>query len=164
MCLRCCAPIVMRLPSLGHRRFCVAGLARGHPDSGGAAIMGVPLHHLVLSLSGCLGRRTPTRAPRGEARGHRSVSAQNCLLMCPLLFLPLDWSSVWCVLARWWTGPPIAFALLWVHSCRVSFGRASLWTCGSLQGTQRDCEVVCVAIAVVGPTMVTPEDLRGLVG
>ena len=59
---------------------------------------------------------------------------------------------------------PIVFALLSVHSCRVSFGRATLWTCGSLKGTQRDCEVVCVAIAVVGLTMVTPEDLRGLVG
>ena len=86
MCLRCCAPIVMPLPTLGHRRFCVAGLARGHPDSGGAATMGVPLPHLVLPLSGCLSRRTPTRATRGEARGHRSVLAQNPLLMHPLLF------------------------------------------------------------------------------
>ena len=98
-------PIVVPLPSLGHRQFCVAGLARGHPDSGEAAIMGVPLPHLVLPLSGCLGRRTPTRATRGEARGHWSVLAQNPLLMHPLLFLPLDFSSVWCDLARWWTGP-----------------------------------------------------------
>ena len=61
--------------------------------------------HLVLPLSGCLSRHTPTRATRGEARGHRSVLAQNSLLMYPTLFLPLDWSSVWCVLAIWWTGP-----------------------------------------------------------
>ena len=79
-------PIVVPSPSLGHRRFCVAGLARGLPDRGGAAIMGVPLHHLVLPLSGCVSRRTPTRATRGEARGHRSVLAQNSLLMYPLLF------------------------------------------------------------------------------
>jgi len=91
-------------PSLGHRRFFAVGLARGHPDSGEAAIMGVPSPHLVLPLSGCLSRHTPTRATRGEARGHRSVLAQNSLLMYPLLFLPLDWSSARCVLARWWTG------------------------------------------------------------
>ena len=48
--------------------------------------MGVPLPHLVLPLSGCLSRRTPTRATRGEARGHRSVLAQNSLLMHLLLF------------------------------------------------------------------------------
>ena len=41
-------PIVVPLPSLGHRRFCVASSARGHPDSGGATIMGVPLPHLVF--------------------------------------------------------------------------------------------------------------------
>ena len=73
--------------------------------SGGAAIMGVPLPHLLLPLSGCLSRRTPTRAIRGEARGHRSALAQNPLLMYPSSFLPLDLSSVWCVLARWWTDP-----------------------------------------------------------
>ena len=27
-----------------------------------------------------------------------------CLTSC-CFFLPLDWSSVWCVLALWWTGP-----------------------------------------------------------
>ena len=83
MCLRCCAPIVMPLPSLGHRRCCVAGLARGHPDSGEAAIMGVPLPHLVLPLSGYLSRHTPTRATLGGAREHRSVLAQNPLSMHP---------------------------------------------------------------------------------
>ena len=67
--------------------------------------MGVPLPHLVLPLSGCLSRRTPTRATRGEARGHRSALAQNPLLMYPFFFLPLDLSSAWCVLAIWWTGP-----------------------------------------------------------
>ena len=100
-------PIVTLLPSVGHRRFCVAGLARGPPDSGGAAIMGVHLPHLVLPLwgGGCLSKRTPTRATRGEARGHTSAFAQNPLLMYPFLFLYLDLSSVWCVLARWWNGP-----------------------------------------------------------
>ena len=42
------APIVVPLPSLGHRKIWTAGLARGHPDSGEAAVMGVPLPHLVL--------------------------------------------------------------------------------------------------------------------
>ena len=80
------APIVVSLPSLGHRKFCVAGLARGHPDSGEAAIMGVPLPHLVLPLAGCLSRHTPARATRGEARGHRSALAQDPLRMYPLPF------------------------------------------------------------------------------
>ena len=86
MMIQTAHPIVVPSPSLGHRRFCVAGLANGHPDSGEAAIMGVPLPHLVLPLSGCLSRRTPTRATRDDARGHRSALAQNSLLMCPLLF------------------------------------------------------------------------------
>ena len=47
--------------------------------------------HLVLPLSGCLSRRTPTRATRGEARGHRSVLAQNSLLMHPPPF-PVLWT------------------------------------------------------------------------
>ena len=81
-------PIIMPLPSLDHRKFWVAGLARGHPDSGGAAIMGVPLPHLVLP------------------------------------FLSLDLSSIWCVLATWWIGTNV-FALLWLHSCLVSFDRVS---------------------------------------
>ena len=108
---------------------------------------------------------------------------------------------------------PIVLALLWVHSCRVSFDRASLWTCGLLKGTQRDCfdcvcvlfvhrlavwvsvgvghvhtvamwefgaqhlsmvsrpslghngpARLCVAIAVVGPTLVTPDGRGGLGG
>ena len=158
---------------------------------------------------------TPTRATRGEARGHRSVLAQNPLLMYPLLFLYLDWSSAWCVLAKRWTGPNV-FALLWVHSCRVSPDGVPLCACGSPKGTQRDCvgcvcvcvcvrsflasrcgcrpasglptpsrcrdlmlsrcqwcrdllvhndpATLCVAIVVVRPTMVTPEDPRGLGG
>ena len=73
--------------------------------------MGVPLPHLVLSLSGCLSRRTPTRATRGEARGHRSVLAQNPLLTHPFFFISLDLSSIWCVLATWWTDTNV-FALL----------------------------------------------------
>ena len=45
--------------------------------------------HLVLPLSGCLNRRTPTRATRGEARGHRSVLAHNLLLTYPPFFFSL---------------------------------------------------------------------------
>ena len=74
--------------------------------------MGVPLPHLVLPLSGCLSRHTPTRAKRGEARGHRSVLAQNSLLMYPLsFFFLLDLSSTWCVLVGWWIDTHV-FALL----------------------------------------------------
>ena len=72
------ASLVVPLPSVGHRQFGVAGLASGHHDSGGAAIMGPPLPHIVLP--------------------------QDSLLMYTLLFLSLDWSSIWCVLARWWAG------------------------------------------------------------
>ena len=44
---------------------------------------------------------------------------------------------------------PIVFALLCVHPCRVSLDRATVWTCGSLKGTQRDCVgcVCCLLIA-----------------
>ena len=104
--------------------------------------------HLVLPLSGCLSRHTPTRATRGEARGHRSALAQNPLLIYPLRFLPLGLSSVWCVVSRWWAGPHV-FALLWFHPCWVSFDRVTWWTCGSPKGTQRDCFgcVCCLCIA-----------------
>ena len=139
-------PIVVPLPSLVHRQFCVAGLARGHPDSGEAAIMGVPLPHLVLPLSGCLNRRTPTKATRSEARGHRSVLAQNPLLMHPLLFsfLGLVVGSV-CPreMVEW---SPMCLRCCGYTPCRGSFDRVTLWTCGSLKGTQRDdlgCVCVC---------------------
>ena len=56
-------------------------------------------------VSPCLTSCCLCRATRGEARGHRSGLAQNSLLMYPSFFLPLDWSSVCCVLALWWTGP-----------------------------------------------------------
>ena len=144
-----CPPNRNAVTSLDHQRFCDAGLVRGHIDSGGAVIMGVPLPHLVLPLSGCLSRRTPTRATRGEARGHRSVLSQSSLLMYPLLFPsfvllvglvcpPPDGGLV-----------PIVFALLWVHSCRVPVDRATLWTCGSPRGTQHDGpgSVCCLCIA-----------------
>ena len=110
--------------------------------------MGVPLPHLVLPLSGCLSRRSPTRATRGEARGHRSVLAQTPLFMHPSFFLSLDLSSIWCVSARWWTGPNV-FALLWAHSCMVSPGGVTLWACGSPMGTQHDGRgsVCCLCIA-----------------
>ena len=54
--------------------------------SGEAAIMGVPLPHLVLPLPGCLSRRTPTKAKRGDARGHKPALAQNPLLKHPFCF------------------------------------------------------------------------------
>ena len=65
----------------------------------------------------------------------------------PLLFLPLDWSSSGV------SSPdgglvPIVFALLWVHSCRVSFDRVSFWTCGSQKGTQHD-DPGCVCVLFV---------------
>ena len=202
------APVVVPSPSLDHRQFCVAGLARGHPDSGEAAIMGVPLPYLVLPLSGCLSRRTPTRATRGEARGHRSVLAQNPLLMYPFIFFL--WTG-----RRYGVSSPdgvlvtMVFALFWVHSCRVSLDGVPLCACGPPKGTRRDCvgcvcclsiasrcgcrpasgmstpsrcrgpgaqqalmvaqpswaqwfcEVVRVAIAAVGPAMVTPEGRGG---
>ena len=105
------APIVVPLPHWAIANVALLVWQGDTPDSGGAAIMGVPLPHLVLPLSGCLSRRTPARATRGEARGHRSVLARDSLLMYPLLFLYLDLSSVWCVLATWWTGPNV-FELL----------------------------------------------------
>ena len=131
--------------------------------------MGVPLPHLVLPLSECLSRRTPTRATRGEARGHRSVLAQNSLLMYPLLFLSLDLSSICCVLAIWWAGTHV-FALLWLHSCLVSFDGVTLWTCGSPKGTQHDgpgC-ACCLCIASrcgcrPASGMSTPSRCRALV-
>ena len=52
---------------------------------------------------------------------------------------------------------PNVFVFLRVHSCLVSLDCVTLWTCKSLKGTQRDCESVYVAIAVVGLTMVTPQ-------
>ena len=43
----------------------------------------VPLPHLVLPLSGCLSRRNPAMATRGEVRRHKSVVAQNHLFIHP---------------------------------------------------------------------------------
>ena len=45
---------------------------------------------------------------------------------------------------------PIVFALLWVHPCRASADRATLWTCGSPKGTQHDGpgSVCCLYIAL----------------
>ena len=61
----------------------------------------------------------------------------------------MDLSSVWCVLARWWTGPHCLCAAVGT-SCLVSFDRATLWTCGSLKGTQRDC-FGCVCVVCTSP-------------
>ena len=169
--------------------------------------------HLVLPLSGCLSRRTPTRATRGEAKGHRSVFAQNSLLMCPpSFFLPLDFSSVWCDIARWWTSPHCLCAAVGTFLSGVVRSRCfvDMWTaeghtarllglcvcvvCSSPRGVgvdrrracphRRDVGALmysrcqwcrdllgyndparlCVAIAVVGPPMVTPDDRGGLGG
>ena len=51
-------------------------------DKGTPLIAAKPLSWVSPCLTPC----TPTRATRGEARGHRSVLAQNSLLMHPLLF------------------------------------------------------------------------------
>ena len=131
------APIVVPLPSLGHRKICGAGLARGHPDSGEAAIMGVPLPHLALPLSGCLIRRTPTRATRGEARGHRSALAQNPLLMYPLPS-PSFGLVVGLVCPRHMVDWPQCVCVVVAAPCLVSPDGVTLWTCGSPKGTQLD--------------------------
>ena len=108
------------------------------PDSGGAATMGVPLPHLVLPLSGCLSRHTPTRATRGEARGHRSVLAQNPFVDAPpFFFFP-------CTCRRSGVSSPDGglvpnvIALLRLHSCLVSPDGFTLWTCGSPKDSQHD--------------------------
>ena len=154
-------PIVVPLPSLGHRKVCVAGLARDTPDSDEAAIMGVPLPHLVLPLSGRLSRHTPARATRGEARGHRSALARNSLLMYPLLF-PSFGLVVGLVCPRHMVDWPNVFALL----CRDVGGA---WytagaNCGAtVLGTMVPARL-CVSIAVVQPTLVTPDGRGGLGG
>ena len=136
-------PIVVPSPSLGHRKKCVAGLARGHPDSGEAAIMGVPLPHLVLPLSGRLSRRTPARATRGEVRGHRSALAQNPLLMYPLLF-PAFGLVVGLVCPRHMVDWPHCVCAAVAAPCRVSPDGVTLWTCESPKGTQHDGHWLCV--------------------
>ena len=117
--------------------------------------------HLVLPLSGCLSRHTPTRATRGEARGHRSALAQNSVLMYPLLFPPfglvaclvcprhmVDWPQ--CVCAA-------------VSRCRGLVHSRCQWWCDPL-GNNGPCEVVCVSIAVAQPTLVTPDGREGWEG
>ena len=142
------APIVMPLPSLGHRKFCVAGFARDTPDSGGAAIMGVPLPHLVLPLSGCLSRRTPTRATRGDARGHRSVLAQNPLFMHPILFPSFE-LVVGMVCPRHMVGWSQCVCAAEAAPCLIPSDGVTLRTCGSPTGTQHDGlgSVCCWCIA-----------------
>ena len=154
-------PIVVPLPSLGHRKICVAGLARGHPDSGEAAIMGAPLPHLVLPLSGCLSRHTPTRATRGEARGHRSALAQNSLLM-----YPPSLSFLWSCRRPGVSSPYGGLAPMCLRCCVAMSG--PWYTAGAnggatLLGTLVPARL-CVSIAVVGPTLVTPDGRGGLGG
>ena len=106
--------------------------------------------HLVLPLSGCLSRRTPTRATRGEARGHRSVLAQNSLLMYPLPF-PSFGLVVGLVCPRHMVGwAPMCLRCCGCIPSLVPFDRVSLGTCGSQKGTQNDgpgCVCVCVVCA-----------------
>ena len=168
--------------------------------------------HLVLPLSGCLSRHTPTRATRGEARGHRSALAQNSLLMyppsCSFLWTcrrsgvssPYGGLAPMCFRCRGCTLPGFArwryFVDMWVaegHTarwpwlcvcclciasrcgCRPVSGMSTPSRCRGPDAQQMSmvsrpswvqwsCEVVCVATAVVGPTMVTPEDRGGLGG
>ena len=168
--------------------------------------------HLVLPLSGCLSRRTPARATRGEARGHRSVLAQNPLFMHLLLFSFL-WTCRRCGVSSPYGGlvpmrlrccgcipaglHPIALlcghvgrrrahstmALALCVGCasppgvgvdrrRVYPHRRDVgpWCTAGVNGVVtvlgtmvlRGCVCVCVTIAVVGPTMVTPDDRGGL--
>ena len=66
---------------------------------------------LVLPVSGCLSRRTLTRATRGEARGAQVSLSAEPIVHAPPLFLYLGLSSAGCVLVIWWTGP------MWLRCC-----------------------------------------------
>ena len=86
----------------------------------------------------------------------------------PSFFIYLDLSSVWCVLAIWWTGPNV-FALLCLQPCLVSSDGVTLWTCGSPKGTQHDGPgSVCLLRMVsrcgcsLASGMSTPSRCRGL--
>ena len=161
--------------------------------------------HLVSPLSGCLSRHTPTRATRGEARGHRSVLAQNSLLMYPPSFsflwtcrrsgvsspygglAPMCLRCCGCIPA-WFlsmsllcghVGRRRAHSTMALALCVVCASPRGVgvdrrracphrrdvgalvhsrcqWWCDPL-GNNGPCEVVCVPIAVVQPTLVTPD-------
>ena len=85
-------PIVMPLPSLGHRKICVAGLARGHPDSGEAAIMGVPLPHLVLPSTMALALCVVCASPR-DVGADRRRACPHRRDVGPLVHSRCQW---WC--------------------------------------------------------------------
>ena len=66
-------------PNKGKRRGCIS-------KEFCAKLTCVPLHHLVLPLSGCACSGTPTKATRGDARGHpwwRLRRYQGCPLAKP---------------------------------------------------------------------------------
>ena len=66
----------------------------------------------------------------------------------PLFFPLLDLSSAWCVLAICWPGPQCVCAAVAAFLPVFADG-VTLWTCGSLKGTQHDgfgC-VCCLCIA-----------------
>ena len=125
------APIVVPSPSLGHRQFCYTGLARRHPDSGGAAIMGVPLPHLVLPLlCGHVGRR----------RAHRTMTLGS---VCCLYIA----SRCGCRPASGMSTPSRGGAWCTADANCVA-------TLVGRNGSAR----LCVVTAVVEPTLVTPDD------
>ena len=103
--------------------------------------------HLVLPLSGCLSRRTPTRATRGEAMWTQvSISTEPFADVPPSLF---PWACRRSVVSSPHSGLVPMCLRCCLHSCLVSFDRVSLWTCGSPKGTQHDdlgC-VCCLCLA-----------------
>ena len=123
--------------------------------------------HLVLPLSGCLSRHTPTRATRGEARGHRSALAQNPLLMHPLLFPSfgfvvdlvcprhmVDWHQCVCAaVAAFLLGPPTASLCGHVGRRRTHSTMALVLcvVCASPLGVGVDRRRICPHRRDVGP-------------
>ena len=141
--------------------------------------------HLVLPLSGCLSRHTPTRATRGEAREHRPALAQNPLLMYPLLFPSfglvvglvcphhmVDWPQCFCAaVVAFQLGP---FRCRYFLTCGSPKGTHSTmvgalvhsrcqWWCDPL-GNNGPCELVCVCVNRGRPTHIGHPRWSGRVG
>ena len=101
--------------------------------------------HLVLPLSGCLSRHTPTRATRGEARGHRSALAQNSLLMYPPCF-----SFIWTCRRSGVSSPYGGLAPLCSRCCGCTLHGFALMAllCGHA-GHRRAHSTMAMALCVV---------------
>ena len=73
-----------------------------------------------------------------------SISTELFADVPPFFFLPLDLSSVWCVLAIWWTVPSV-FALLRLHP---AWFRPMASLCGHV-GRRRAHSTMALALCVV---------------